>query len=363
VRREPIYGLDLVRFWAASSVLLYHLGYKAFALPAYPIHLQIGGQARIPEWGMATWWGWVGVQIFFVISGLVISYSAEGATWRSFVRSRIARLLPAMVICATLIAAILLALHTLSPAKAALLWVKSVLFFPLGPWLTGQIWTLPVEICFYGAVWLMICAGQTHRLEAMAWALGLISAAYWLAILATDATDTHVRLTQLLLLQHGCYFALGILLSLVDRSGLTPARVALGVLCVISAWLQIAASTISEAPGYGLEAYPIVPFAIWLSVVAAIAGSLFWKSHIASAIGRGGSTLRMVGLITYPLYLIHINVGGPLLVWSLHHGAGGAAAVLVAATSSVVVAWVIARYFEPPAHVLVSTALRRLLRG
>lgn len=361
MRRQPIYGLDLVRFLAAAAVLFYHLGFKAFAVPDHPLHVRIGGEAALPSWAGATWWGWIGVQVFFVISGLVIAYSAEGASWRSFLRSRVSRLLPAMLICATLIAIVLVTWGGVAVASVAILWAKSVVFFPMGPWLAGQFWTLPIEIFFYAIVWLMIVGQAGRHLEALAWALGLISAAYWGCLAVTGAVDTFGRLTQLAMLQHGCYFAIGILLSVVDRNGLTPGRIALGLICLAPAWLQISASAIAEKPGYGLSAMSVWPFFAWLTIVAMIAASLYWKDHVAKAVGRHGNAIRTMGLITYPLYLVHMHVGGPVLVEMLALGAPSWAALAAAFASSVLVAWIIASLIEPPLHRWVAECLKAML--
>lgn len=361
MRRDPIYGLDIVRFLAASVVLLYHLGFKAFALPDYDLHHRLGGVAALPFWTPVSWWGWIGVQVFFVISGLVIAYSSEGATWSSFARSRIVRLLPTMVICATLIALIDLAWGHDNPAQVAFLWVKSVTFFPQGPWLSGVFWTLPIEIMFYGVVWLMVMGRRADRLETLAWALAGISAAYWAALAVTGMNDTFGRLTQLLMLQHGCYFALGIVLSVIDRRGVSLGRLLLAALCVVTAWPQIAATTLAEHPGYGLERQVITPFAIWLIAVGLIGASLYWKVHVVKWTGAGGGVLRAMGLATYPVYLIHMHVGGAMLVASARAGAPGFLALLTVYVGVTAVALLIALVIEPPLHGWTVKRLRPLL--
>ena len=58
--------------------------------------------------------GWIGVQIFFVISGIVIANSAQSATPFRFAVSRFLRLYPA----AWIAAAIICLLHTVTPAEA-----------------------------------------------------------------------------------------------------------------------------------------------------------------------------------------------------------------------------------------------------
>jgi peptidoglycan/LPS O-acetylase OafA/YrhL len=66
-------GLDALRFAAASMVMLFHLGY----LPSVPPTVE-SNSAGVSYPELATLgFGWVDVQIFFVIYGIVISYSAE----------------------------------------------------------------------------------------------------------------------------------------------------------------------------------------------------------------------------------------------------------------------------------------------
>jgi peptidoglycan/LPS O-acetylase OafA/YrhL len=98
--REPIYGLDLLRFAAAMLVTLYHFRFRlpesGDMMVAY-----LRTPKPLPVADTGWWFCWIGVQVFFVISGLVIAYSVEGTSRAQFVRSRVARLLPAMLICAT----------------------------------------------------------------------------------------------------------------------------------------------------------------------------------------------------------------------------------------------------------------------
>ncbi|TIT70941.1 MAG: acyltransferase, partial [Mesorhizobium sp.] len=52
--------------------------------------------------------GWVGVQVFFVISGFVIAFSAENSTPLKFFEARVRRLAPAVWVCAPVSAIVLL---------------------------------------------------------------------------------------------------------------------------------------------------------------------------------------------------------------------------------------------------------------
>jgi peptidoglycan/LPS O-acetylase OafA/YrhL len=56
----------------------------------------------IPSGADFSWFGWIGVQVFFVISGAVIAWSATRNTGKGFFIGRVARLWPAMIISATI---------------------------------------------------------------------------------------------------------------------------------------------------------------------------------------------------------------------------------------------------------------------
>ncbi len=91
VRFKHITGVDVLRFLAAMLVVVFHLGGHA--------------EKRLVESTYMIGWtsiGWIGVQIFFVISGFVIAFSGEKSRASDFVISRIVRLGPGVWICASL---------------------------------------------------------------------------------------------------------------------------------------------------------------------------------------------------------------------------------------------------------------------
>jgi len=361
MKRQPIYGIDAIRFFAALAVVLFHLAYKPFALETDSLHVRLGDPVFVPLWSIISWWGWIGVQIFFVISGLVIAYSATNATPYSFFRSRVARLLPAMLICASLIGVVAVGWGGADLSQTAILWIKSVTFFPFGPWLAGQFWTLGVEIAFYAVVWSMIMSGVINRLEVLAWVLCLLSASYWVLVTASFIPESFLpRITQLLLLQNGCYFALGIVLSIADGKGMSSGRWLLTLICAMIAWFQISTTLTYEAPAYSASELAVVPYLIWVAAMAAIGASLYWKDEIGQLIGSKGRYWRAAGLATYPLYLIHIHAGGPVLVGMKSAGASSAVAWISATGAAIAVAYGIALVLEPPVHRFVLALFSRL---
>lgn len=319
-------GLDLLRFFAAAAVMMFHLAYLDWALPGSTAYRLSGGRVSFPELTGVAGFGWVGVQIFFVISGFVIAYSAENAGLFSFVRSRALRLLPAAWVCATLsFAAVQLSTTGTLPFGA---YQRSLVLWPWGPWVDPSYWTLGVEISFYALVALLIAGGRFDAMRRLAMLLGLVSAFYWLAwwLSLADASGVvhqwllryrESRTLELLLVQHGCFFALGVvlwsqLLKRDKRSG-WPLALFLIAACLLQIAAHHALAVEKTGAVGGLDhASPWPALLTWLAAVAWMALSIRCNDRLV--IGAAArKLLRRIGLMTYPLYLIHQVLGCLLL--------------------------------------------------
>src|SRR5207248_4555425 len=87
-RLEP---LDLLRFFAAVSVVLYHYFFRGWQ------HREFFA-VSFSGFGDEFRFGYLGVELFFVVSGLVILMRCEGRLPRDFIQSRITRLYPDYVL-------------------------------------------------------------------------------------------------------------------------------------------------------------------------------------------------------------------------------------------------------------------------
>ena len=81
--------MDFVRFLAALAVVLYH--YTARDTGQWTESTR----EMFPQFSLLSSYGYLGVQLFFVVSGFVILMSTEGRTVSSFIAARIARIFPA----------------------------------------------------------------------------------------------------------------------------------------------------------------------------------------------------------------------------------------------------------------------------
>jgi peptidoglycan/LPS O-acetylase OafA/YrhL len=272
-------GLDLLRLAAALMVAFYHFAYFR---PAHdrtlPLH----------AWAAS---GWCGVEIFFVISGFVIAFSASRKNAGQFLISRAARLYPAAWICATITILVV-------PASPAI-YLRSLALFPLGPWVSGVYWTLAVEISFYALICLSLWRGWS--LHWIALLLGGFSTLCW--ALRSSGFALPVGPFG----HYGCYFAFGMLLF--ERRSLICA-----ILFFVAGAVGVHWMAADLGQGY---AAPIV----WCSATM-ICVALVFSNERTVELTRSWPT-RTLGLMTYPLYLIHDTVG-PLV---LRHGITAALAV------------------------------------
>jgi len=282
-----------------------------------------------------------------VISGFVIAMSAEGASRGVFLRRRALRLMPAAWICAT---ATLLVLMMAVPTPGLIReWLRSVSFWQGGPWIDPSYWTLGIEVIFYAVIAATLGrAGRAETIERVAVLLGSLSAAFWLfAILAGWAATPLMdyRPAQLLLLPHGCFFALGVLAWAMLNRGVTVGRMLMFAIFFATALVEIAGRTAERTQALGIVAGPLIPILVFSIGLVVVLGSARMQGLLASRIdARLAATL---GLMTYPLYLIHQEVGAAIVAVAMRHGAPFPAAITLALGIALISAWWVVRIAEP----------------
>lgn len=261
-------------------------------------------------------WGWergqAGVDLFFVVSGFVIAYSAERfytrpSAWMEFIRRRLVRVVPLywLVTAVVLGHAVLIYPSLESAGFSAGQIAASFAFFPW-PSPTGAMlpviplgWSLNFEMFFYA---LFACALMLPRATAIAVVSGVLIAGVALNATVGLPTRPLAYAFQPIMLE----FVFGMTVALFYRRGVTmPAwariALALGGLCVMA----LAPPHIERTVIWGLPAVAIV--------AAAVLGPDM----------RRISPLNLLGDASYSIYLCHIfiidagrrlEIGGLLLV-------------------------------------------------
>ena len=330
--RQPLLALDLLRFAAAMLVVAFHL------LVAHPT----GRGGPIAENG------WVGVQIFFVLSGYVIARSANGSTARAFAERRLLRLWPAAFVCASL-SGLAISLSGAATPDLGWRWLASAMLYPSAHQIDGSYWTLGVECAFYALVALAL-ARRWWSPAGLASLLIAWSAAFWLWAIAgaLHTLPAFDRLQELTLMRHGALFGAGLLIEDWHRRGgrFPTARFGAALACGLVGVFFVALRT---AGGLQFEPAPAIAAVLFLAGVAVVA----MAPRLQPLVERWNRDRAIValGLATYPLYLLHQEVGLALI--ALLRGLGMNHLAAIGSTVTILIA----------ASLLVALKIEPLIRG
>jgi peptidoglycan/LPS O-acetylase OafA/YrhL len=151
-------------------------------------------------------------------------------------------------------------------------------------------------------------------MRVLFYCISLASLAYWGSLIMLQrAPNAHIfgwpralgQIANLTLLPHGCYFALGGSFWLILRGGLKWQSTALAVVSIGGGLLQAAFFCRATSQSSSI----VLVEAVWLSATAAIAVAIWQQKNIQRSLGQFGSLTRLMGLTTYPLYLLHDDAG------------------------------------------------------
>lgn len=299
--------IDLLRFIAALSVVLYHYAFLGYIGQASPI--------RYPMLEPFAKYGHFGVELFFLISGFVILMSASHGSLKQFVISRVARLYPAFWICCTITFLVVLFFGSdRAPVTFAQYLSNMTMLSSFGfmqriaavPYIDGSYWSLAVEMRFYAFVVLILLLRQIHRAEIF---LGI-----WL--LSTIGVEVFGvgRLRGFLIVDYSSYFIAGAMLFQIWAHGFSVWRVVALLTCWVLALYQAFVTIPNFEATFHTDVNPV-------HVLSILSASFLCMTLIAvrktGLIGR--LNWMAIGALTYPLYLVHQVVGYVIINWAFPH--------------------------------------------
>ena len=265
-------------------------------------------------------------------------------------RSRVVRLAPAIWVCASVTLAVYCVAKG-ADGEAFKNYVRAVAIpvFPYGPWIDSVYWTLAVEITFYALVFVLLAGDGFKRLEWLMMAFSLVSGGLWVAwgLIGFGGAALTSKLGQILLVRHGCFFAVGIALWLLTSKRVTAFRLSMLALALAGCLFEIGQLSQVKSDVIGRELPIPLAQAAFLAGVAAIFASVRFNGHVSRLVDGATGTTRTLGLVTYPLYLIHNIVGVALLNALVAIGIGRFAALGVAVLGVIALAWAVSRTGEP----------------
>jgi peptidoglycan/LPS O-acetylase OafA/YrhL len=333
--------LDALRVVAASAVLAFHFGFRGAAHGvqdlAYP---ELAGIAK---------YGYLGVELFFMISGYVIPWSIRQRGVAEFAASRAIRLYPTFWLSVALLAAVPPLLGEWRfhlPLRDTLVNLTMLAELFGSPYLDGVFWTLATELQFYALVAAVVGLFGFNRLPTalLVWFLaGCVVTGY---AKAGGSMPPYPGGAFFM------YFCFGAACYFLNRLGERSARVY--ALLGLSLPLMLAHSLHKAGAAAAMFETPFSP-ALVLPLVLLGAAAVFFSHGI-----RIGNVARasFLGGITYPLYLLHENLGYAFLNTFFSSGTRwwGLACVVVFSYGIATAVYV---WFDVP----VRRALRRALGG
>lgn len=323
--------LDLLRFAAASTVAVYHFLYRGAQDGGYLDHAF--GAA-----GVSVSLGYLGVNLFFMISGFVIIWSASGRDWYGFSVSRLARLYPAHLVAMSITFVVMVWWAQPPFATDIFQWLANLtMLAPMfgATFMDGAYWSIVIEILFYCWVIIGLFTGFLPRHTDRAVAI-------WMLFVMINNTILGSRPVELLFLtEYGSYFALGIMAWRILSLGGSHLRLVVAAFALIM--------TFHAAEVQRLDVIARLGEASSAGVVAVANAGIVSLFLLAAGIGRRITATRWVlalGGISYPFYLIHQNAGY-ILINATAPAIGKWAAFALAMILSIAVSWWIYAKVEP----------------
>ena len=272
--------------------------------------------------------GYLGVSLFFVLSGFVLTWAARpGDSARRFWSRRFARIYPAYLVGVAL-AVVLVDRPPLGPLLANLAlvqaWVPD-LDYSFG--VSSPNWSLSCEAFFYAlfpfVAWRVaaLAPGRALRLLAGWW---LVTNAATVALSTVSADVAYMAYADPLL--RSGEFALGILGALALQRGWRPPLAPGAAIALVVGLTAVGWKLKPPFPCLGVMLGPAFALLIVAAASADRAGSRDWLSSRALVYG---------GQISYCFYLVHLSVidrhVGPVLPRGAHVAVSLVVAVALAA--------------------------------
>jgi peptidoglycan/LPS O-acetylase OafA/YrhL len=303
------------------------------------------GHTKILAWGTSAanifpnflhqpaMYGWTGVELFFMISGFVICMSGWGRKPADFFVSRVVRIVPGYWAATALTAIVLWAFPRMtngikpSMILTNLTMVQSAYGVPN---LVPAYWTLFVELTFYLLFGLVAIGGITYRRMVTFCVL-------WSVASLAAATSHDAVLNMIINPPYSPFFIAGIAFFLIHKFGSNLLLWAI----VAYSWL-ISVNQPHRSPPWQVVVILTAFFVVMALVATHRLDRVRWP------------WLTVAGALTYPLYLIHQDIGFTVFTY-LRGDIPATALVALTFAGVLALSWLI--------HVAVERPVAPLLRA
>jgi len=298
--------------------------------------------------------GNLGVVIFFLISGYIITHTSMRETRGSFVVKRVMRLAPALLVALLVTVVVVHAIHGLPGFTAApwYKWIEAGFLvdgFGSSTFALSVTWTLVVELIFYVMVFALLATQKRKPLRST-W----IMAAGWFVgsylFLELPVFSGYANGWAMF---YVAFLLIGRLIYLTQMGRVRPVDAAvLGafLLTIFCVFVETSQPGFLLAPGgwHGVE-----------PVLAYIFGILIFLGFLRWGPRRAIAPFEFLGNISYSLYLLHLPVGFAVL-WLLNQiDFSRSLSTVIAIFVAIGVSFVSYRLVERPAQRLTRWILSR----
>lgn len=297
--KDHLYIFDFLRIMCAASLLLYHYSFRSVFVDGKKVHL-------FPIIDNLTRYGYLGIIVFFIISGFVILHSALNKPAITFLVSRIDRLYPIYFISASLTVLTILISGGNYSLYAYLMNLTMMNDYFNVPDIDDVYWTLHTELKFYFFVFLLVMTKQIKNYH--------IWIPAWLAVTGIYLLFDQPYFMGLLITPfYSSYLISGIIFYLIYRNLADWKYYAYLFLSLLVSLIH----SIKQVDNFIRD--PSLTDKIVTPLLVALIYLVFYLISVKKLSMKKKLNLVFFGAATYPLYLLHARIGKPLMDWILPH--------------------------------------------
>ncbi len=286
-------SINTLRFIAALGVVIYHY--------TFSFYYRDVPYVDIPLLRQLSQYGYLGVDLFFIISGFVISLSAEGRGAYAFFKSRVGRLYPVFWVSAIITSLFLIFGGHLIYSEMS--WTRFLASMTMMPELfnadalDGTYWTLFIEMKFYLVIFILLLFKKFKDIEPLAIILSVL-------MLFVPIFDKEAIMWI-------PYFVAGIIFYKIYKKGLNNWR----IFALCNTFIVALIFTFRRIPylseGYGIP-FSSTTIALYILVFYVI----FLLISLNKFIIPNNKYINILGLLTFPVYLLHHQIGRILFTYA-----------------------------------------------
>ncbi len=298
--KEEILTLNLLRFFAALGILFVHKFSSLIDLGYIPEFLKFLSPL--------TEHGYLGVNLFFLISGFVITLSSEGRTFGEFISARFIRLFPVFWICVSITTLFTLLMSSVHISLFQYLANLTMMPHYYGEYafIDGSYWTLEIELRFYLfiAFILFIKTFINVSLQKIALLISLPLLCHTLFYNPYSSSFLNVYGGYILMpfgYEYAQYFIAGILFYGIYKENKAYYNYIAIALCYCAAIIQ----ALDHSYATNSPTIIVLHITLFFGLFLAISLKKIPNTSYAFLGTAYKKILVTLGAITYPLYLLH----------------------------------------------------------